>query len=63
MTTGFRIDVAPTGSSSGGSAGRVLVKTDDFGAIDVPYELIELPWPPPATLRALTADDHAAPWR
>lgn len=47
----------------GGSAGRVIVKTDDFGAIDVPYELIELPWPPPATLRALTADDHAAPWR
>lgn len=30
--------------------GRVVVKTDDFGAIDVPYELIDLPWPPPPEL-------------
>ncbi|GAA4192843.1 hypothetical protein GCM10022219_13740 [Microbacterium oryzae] len=33
--------------------GRVVVKTDDFGAIDVPYELIDLPWPPPPELRPL----------
>lgn len=46
-----------------GSPGRVVVKTDDFGAIDVPYELIELPWPPPAELRPLTEADRAAPWR
>ncbi|WP_156761291.1 hypothetical protein [Microbacterium karelineae] len=46
-----------------GSPGRVTVKTDDFGAIDVPYELIELSWPPPAALRPLTEEDRAAPWR
>lgn len=42
-----------------GSPGRIRVKTDDFGAIDVPYELIDLPWPPPAQLRPLRADDGA----
>lgn len=47
----------------GGSPGRVVVKTDDFGAIDVPYELIDLPWPPPPELRELTEDDAAQPWR
>ena len=46
-----------------GSPGRIVVKTDDFGAIDVPYELFELPWPPPPELRALTAEDRNAPWR
>lgn len=40
-----------------GSPGRVVVKTDDFGAIDVPYELIDLPWPPPTDLRPATVDD------
>jgi hypothetical protein len=34
-----------------GEAGHVVVQTDDFGAIDVPVERIELPWPAPATLR------------
>lgn len=29
----------------------VLVQTDDFGAIDVPVERFELPWPAPAELR------------
>ena len=43
--------------------GRIVVKTDDFGAIDVPYELFELPWPPPAELRPLTDADHADPWQ
>lgn len=42
--------------------GRVLVKTDDFGAIDVPYELIELPWPPPPELRAAGPGSHLSPW-
>lgn len=42
--------------------GRVVVKTDDFGAIDVPYELIELPWPPPRELRPLDAGDGGSPW-
>lgn len=31
--------------------GRVLVHTDDFGAIDVPFTRIELPWPAPPALR------------
>lgn len=30
---------------------RVVVQTDDFGAIDVSVERFELPWPPPRTLR------------
>jgi len=30
---------------------RVVVQTDDFGAIDVPVERFELPWPAPARLR------------
>lgn len=34
-----------------GEAGRVVVQTDDFGAIDVPVERIELPWPAPEALR------------
>lgn len=42
---------------------RVVVKTDDFGAIDAPYELIELAWPAPAGLRPRTSDDApASPW-
>ncbi|MDN3310895.1 hypothetical protein QWJ90_08130 [Microbacterium oryzae] len=43
--------------------GRVVVKTDDFGAIDVPYELIDLPWPPPPELRPLRLDGvGVSPW-
>jgi hypothetical protein len=30
---------------------RVVVQTDDFGAIDAPVERFVLPWPAPATLR------------
>ena len=30
---------------------RVVVQTDDFGAIDAPVERFTLPWPAPATLR------------
>lgn len=41
---------------------RVAVKTDDFGAIDVPYELIDLPWPPPETLRPIRPGDGSSPW-
>lgn len=33
--------------------GELVVHTDDFGAIDVPVERIELPWPAPAALRPL----------
>jgi hypothetical protein len=37
---------------------RVVVQTDDFGAIDVPVERHVLPWPAPPSLRLL---DGAAP--
>lgn len=30
---------------------RVVVQTDDFGAVDVPVDRYELPWPAPAGLR------------
>jgi hypothetical protein len=30
---------------------HVVVQTDDFGAIDVPVERFELPWPAPDALR------------
>lgn len=44
------------------SADRVVVKTDDFGAIDVPYELITLPWPVPTTLRPRRPGESASPF-
>ena len=34
-----------------GEAGRVVVHTDDYGSVDVPFTRIELPWPAPAALR------------
>ena len=34
-----------------GGTGRVVVHTDDFGSVDVPFTRIELPWPAPAALR------------
>lgn len=30
---------------------RVIVQTDDLGAVDAPVTRFELPWPPPSTLR------------
>lgn len=36
---------------------RVVVQTDDFGAIDVPVERIELAWPAPDALRPARPDD------
>jgi len=36
---------------------RVVVQTEDFGAIDAPVERFELEWPAPATLRPRRADD------
>lgn len=53
------VDVSP--ASPEGDPGRVVVKTDDFGAIDVPYELLELPWPP-AGLRPLRRGEGFSPW-
>lgn len=37
--------------------GRVVVQTDDFGAIDVAVERLVLPWPAPPTLRPRRPDD------
>ncbi|GGH49478.1 hypothetical protein [Microbacterium album] len=54
------VEVSPTAPN--GSPGRVVVKTEDFGAIDVPYTLYELPWPPPASLRPARAGEGTAPW-
>lgn len=46
-----------------GEAGRVVVQTDDFGAIDAPVERFELAWPAPAQLRLRRADDPlTTPW-
>ena len=42
---------------------RVVVQTDDFGAIDMPVQRHELPWPAPAALRpARPSDPLATPW-
>lgn len=40
-----------------GEVGRVVVHTDDYGAIDVPFTRIELPWPAPAALRPKRAGE------
>ncbi len=37
--------------------GRVVVQTDDFGAVDVAVERLVLPWPAPAELRPRRPDD------
>lgn len=50
------VDVSPAAPE--GAAGRVVVKTEDFGAIDVPYDTFELPWPP-AGLRPLRPGEGA----
>jgi len=36
---------------------HVVVKTDDFGAIDAPVTSFELPWPAPSSLRPQQAGD------
>jgi hypothetical protein len=36
---------------------RVVVKTDDFGAIDAPSTSYELPWPAPPALRRRRPED------
>ena len=43
-----------------GETGRVVVQTDDFGAIDAPVERFELPWPAPAVLRPLRPGESSA---
>lgn len=46
-----------------GEPGHIIVQTDDFGAIDVPVQRIELPWPAPPTLRPRrTGETGASPF-
>jgi hypothetical protein len=53
------VEVVPGGAEPG----RVVVKTDDFGAIDAPSESVVLPWPAPSALRPLRPGDGAGtPW-
>ncbi|MET0296601.1 MAG: hypothetical protein ABW024_04310 [Microbacterium sp.] len=48
----IRVRIAEiTPPSAVGETGRVLVHTDDFGSVDVPFTRIELAWPAPTTLR------------
>lgn len=42
--------------------GRIVVKTDDFGAIDAPTEQITLAWPPRGALRPPRPGEAASPW-
>ena len=53
----LRVRIAEVTPGGVGEQGQVVVRTDDFGAIDVPYERIALPWPVPATLRPRRPDD------
>lgn len=53
------VDVSP--ASPDGRPGRVVVKTEDFGAVDVPYETFELPWPPTG-LRPMRSGEGVSPW-
>ena len=59
----LRVRIVEVVPGRGADAGRVVVKTDDFGAIDAPSESIVLPWPAPPALRPLRPGDGAGtPW-
>jgi len=45
-----------------GEEGRVVVQTDDFGAIDAPVERFELAWPAPDELRPMRPGEGGSPW-
>ena len=47
----WRVRLVEVTPGRAGEAGRIIVQTDDFGAIDVPVERFELAWPAPSTLR------------
>lgn len=47
----LRVKLVEVTPGRAGEAGRVIVQTDDFGAIDAPVERIELTWPAPEALR------------
>ncbi|WP_345800725.1 hypothetical protein AAIB33_14785 [Microbacterium sp. AZCO] len=47
----LRVKLVEVTPARGREAGRVVVQTDDFGAIDAPVGRFELTWPAPAELR------------
>lgn len=47
----LRVRIVEVTPDRGGVAGRVVVQTDDFGAVEAPVTRFELPWPAPARLR------------
>ena len=47
----LRVRIVEVTPDRAGVPGRVVVQTDDFGAIDAPVERFELEWPAPARLR------------
>jgi len=52
-----RVRIVEVTPDRDGAPGRIVVQTDDFGAIDAPVTRFELPWPVPARLRPRRADD------
>ncbi|KHK99782.1 hypothetical protein LK09_00010 [Microbacterium mangrovi] len=52
-----RVRIVEVTPDRAGVPGRVVVQTDDFGAIDAPVTRFELPWPAPAALRPRRDDD------
>lgn len=49
-------------TGDGVEPGRVVVNTDNYGAIDVATEKFVLPWPPPAALRPMRPGEGTSPW-
>lgn len=49
--TPLRVRIVEVTPDRAGVPGRVVVQTDDFGAIDAPVTRFELPWPAPVELR------------
>jgi hypothetical protein len=47
----LRVRIVEVTPDRNGVPGRVVVQTDDFGAIDAPVSRFELPWPAPDRLR------------
>ena len=59
----LRVKLVEVSPPRGADAGRVVIQTDDFGAIDVPVQRFELPWPAPAELRPRRGGESgASPW-
>jgi hypothetical protein len=53
----LRVRLVEVSPPAGQAEGRVVVKTDDFGAIDAPVTTYPLPWPAPASLRLRVPGD------